>query len=44
MNDIFGIKKAYTIFNECGQIRAYQFQSDYYDFHANKHKIRRKSA
>ena len=33
MNDIFGIKKGYTIFfHKCGQIRAHRFQSDYCDF------------
>lgn len=32
MNDILGTKKAYTICNKCGQIRAHRFQSDYCDF------------
>ena len=40
MTDIFGVKKGYTICNKCGQIRAYRFQSDYCDFHANKENQR----
>ena len=32
MNDIYDIEKGYTTCDKRGQIKAYGFQSDYYDF------------
>ena len=32
MNDIHDIEKGYTTCDKRGQIKAYGFQSDYYDF------------